>query len=82
MLKTAKSKAEEQFTATQKKEQQARVERETEQREKAAHVAKLRALRLAKEAEDKLIADQAAAEKAAAKAAKKPALPRTHRRNS
>ncbi len=53
MLKSVKSKAEEQFAATQKKDKQARNEKEKARRERAEHVAKLRALRLAKEAADK-----------------------------
>lgn len=82
MLKTAKSRAEQQFTATQKKEEQARKEREVEQQLKAEHVAKLRGLRLAKEAADKLAADQAAAEKATVKVKKASNLPKAHRRTS
>lgn len=53
MLKTAKSKAEEQFAATQKKDRQALEDKEKAQRKGAEHTAKLRALRLAKEAADK-----------------------------
>ncbi len=52
MLKSVKSRAEEQFAATQKKDKEARAEKETEQKKKMAHVAGLRALRLAKEAAD------------------------------
>jgi hypothetical protein len=43
-------------------------------------VAKLRALRLAKEAADKKAAEKAAAEKAAAKNKKSSRLPQAHRR--
>ncbi|TQV69741.1 hypothetical protein [Denitrobaculum tricleocarpae] len=53
MLKTAKSKAEEQFAATQKKDQKALHERDQARQKSAEHTAKLRALRLAKEAADK-----------------------------
>ncbi len=62
MHKSAKSRAEERFAATQKKDKQALKEDEKVRQERAAHVAKLRAHRLAKEA-----ADREAAEKAAAK---------------
>ena len=67
MQKSALSKAEEKFAAIQKKDQQALSEREKARRKEAEHVAKLRGLRLAKEA-----ADREAAEAAAA-AAKSPA---------
>ena len=67
MLRSVKSRAEEQFAATQKKDKQALKEKEKARQEKAEHVAGLRALRLAKEAADKKAAEQAAAEKAAAK---------------
>ena len=63
MLKSVKTRAEEQFTATQKKDKQAFKEMNKAERERAKHVASLKALRLAKEAADK----EAAAEKAAAK---------------
>ncbi len=63
MLKSVKSRAEEQFTATQKKKKMVLKEKEQARQERAEHVAGLRALRLAKEAADK----EAAAEKAAAK---------------
>ena len=72
MLKTVKSKAEELFTATQKKDKLALKEKEKAEQERADHVANLRALRLAKEAADKEAAQDASAEKEAAKA-KKPA---------
>ena len=69
MLKSVKSRAEEQFAATQKKNKQALKEKEKVRQERAERVASLRALRLAKETADK----EADAEKAAAKnpAAKK-----------
>ena len=69
MLKSVKSRAEEQFAATQKKNKQALKEKEKMRQERAEQVASLRALRLAKEAADK----KADTEKAAAKnlAAKK-----------
>jgi hypothetical protein len=55
MRKSARSRAEELFTATQKKAKQALKEKEKEkaEREIAEHTARLRALRLAKEAADK-----------------------------
>ena len=63
MLKSVKTKAEEQFAAIQKKGKKVLKEKEKARLERAEHVASLRALRLAKEAADK----KAAAEKAAAK---------------
>ena len=74
MLKSVKTRAEEQFTATQKKGKQALKEKEKARLERAEHVASLRALRLAKEAADK----KAAAEKAAAKKKKPSRLPQAH----
>ncbi|MDA1100132.1 MAG: hypothetical protein O2967_14230 [Proteobacteria bacterium] len=53
MSKSAKSRAEEQFAVTQKKDRQALREKEIAQQERADHQAKLRGLRLAKEAADK-----------------------------
>ncbi len=79
MLKSARSRAEEQFTATQKKDRQALKEKEKARQEEAEHVAHLRALRLAKEAADKEAAEKAAAEKAAAKNKKPSRLPQAHR---
>ena len=69
MLKSVKSRAEEQFAATQKKNKQALKEKEKVRQVRAEQVASLRAQRLAKEAADK----KADAEKAATKnsAAKK-----------
>ncbi len=67
MLKSVKSRAEEQFAATQKKDKQALKEKEKERQERAEHVAGLRALRLAKEAADIKTAEKEAAEKEAAK---------------
>lgn len=73
MWKSARSKAEEQFAATQKKAKQALKEKEKAWQETEKKVANLRALRLAKEAADKEAAEKAAAEKAAKKTAAKPA---------
>jgi hypothetical protein len=67
MLKSAKSRAEQLFTVTQKKDQQALREKEKAEQERADHVASLRALRLAKEAADKDAAEKVDAAKAAAK---------------
>ena len=53
MRKSARSRAEELFTATQKKDKQVLKEKEKAEREIAERTAKLRALRLAKEAADK-----------------------------
>ncbi len=58
MLKSVKSRAEEQFAATQKKDKQVLKEKEKARQERAEQVAKLRALRLAKEAADKEAAAQ------------------------
>lgn len=52
MSKSAKSKAEQQFAATQKKAKKQRDEKDRVLREKQEKVARLRALRLAKEAAD------------------------------
>ncbi len=79
MLKSVKSRAEEQFAATQKKDKQALTEKEKARQERAEHVAGLRALRLAKEAADKEAAEATAAEKAAAKNKKPSRLPQAHR---
>ncbi len=59
MLKSGKSRAEEQFAATQKKDKQALKEKEKARQEMAEHVSRLRALRLAKEAADKKAAEEA-----------------------
>ncbi len=53
MLKTVKSRAEEQFAATQKKEKKALKEKDTAWQQGLERTARLRALRLAKEAADK-----------------------------
>ncbi len=53
MLKTVKSRAEEQFAATQKKEKKALKEKETAWQQRMEHTARLLALRLAKEVADK-----------------------------
>ena len=67
---SAKSKAEEKFAATQKKAARALQEDEKIRHERTEHMAKLRALRLAKEAADQEAADIITAEKAAVKAKK------------
>ena len=64
MSKSSKSRAEQKFTATQKKAERAQKETVKAEHERMAHMAKLRALRLAKEAEDaKLAAKKKAAKK-------------------
>ena len=78
MLKSVRSRAEAQFAAAQKKDKQALKAEEKARQERADHVARLRALRLAKEAADKA----AAGEKAAAKATKPARWPDNHRRES
>lgn len=71
MFKSVKLNAEEQFAAIQKKGIQALEEKERLRKEGADHIAKLRALRLAKEAADKKADLKAAMEKATAKAKSK-----------
>ena len=75
MSKLSRSKAEEQFAATQKKAKQVQKEKERAWQERTEHMAKLRALRLAKEA-----ADKEAAEAPAGKDDTPPDLPKVHRR--
>ncbi len=58
MYQSVKSRAEEQFAATQKKNKPALKEKEKARQQRAEHVASLRALRLAKEAADKKAAAQ------------------------
>ena len=53
MPKSARLRAEEQFAATQKKDKQALKEKDRARQEIADRMARLRALRLAKEAADK-----------------------------
>jgi hypothetical protein len=53
MLKRVKSKAEEQFAAIQKKDKQALMDKEIAQQERMDKTARLKALRLAKEAADR-----------------------------
>ncbi len=53
MLMSVKSRAEEKFAATQKKVEQALKEKENAWQQRMEHTARLRALRLAKEAADK-----------------------------
>ncbi len=67
MANLTKSKAEQQFAATQKKAKQVAKDKEKSWLELNDRVAKLKALRLAKEAADKEAAEQAASEKAATK---------------
>ena len=67
MSKSAKSTAEEKFAAIQKKAKQVLNEKDKARLENAEKVADLRALRLAKEAADKLATDEDEAEKAVAK---------------
>ncbi len=52
MLQSVKSRAEEKFAATQKKDKQALKEKENAWQQRMEHTARLRALRLAKEAAD------------------------------
>ena len=72
MSKSVMSMAEAKFAAAQKKDKQARTEREKVREVEAKHTAKLRALRLARDAADKQAAEEAAAAKPAAKKKAKP----------
>ena len=67
MLKTVKSRAEEQFTATQKKDKKALKDKEKARQERSEYVGRLRSLRLAKEAADKEAAEAEAKKKPAPK---------------
>ncbi len=71
MSKSAKSRAEQHFTATQKKDKQILQEKEDARQARADGVARLKALRLAKEAVDKQAEEAAEAEKAEKAAARK-----------
>jgi hypothetical protein len=72
-------RAEARFTASESKDKQFVQEKEQALRKSAEHIAKLRALRLAKEAADKESAEVAAAEKATPKRKARPRLPKAHR---
>ena len=67
MQHSIKSRAEQQFAATQKKAKQVQKDKDKARREMEERVAKLKALRLAKEAADKEAAEAPDAGKAAAK---------------
>ena len=75
MRQPAKSRADALFTATQKKEKQALKEREKARQKDAEQVARLRALRLAKEA-----ADKESAGKSETEGPSTVRLPQAHRR--
>lgn len=62
---TARSRAEDEFLATQKKNKKVLEEKERERDEKSQHVAKLKAQRLAKEAVERKEAEREAAAKPA-----------------
>ena len=78
MNKSAKSRAEIQFAATQKRDKQFFKEKEKANQALVERVAKLRALRLTKEAADAEAAAQAASEKASAKKKKPLRSPQGH----
>ena len=63
MLKSVRSRAEEQFAASQKKLKLVQKEKDEAGQDRAEKVARLRALRLAKETSDKEAADKIDAEK-------------------
>lgn len=73
-----KSKAEQKFAATQKKAKQAVKEKDKSWQELTERVAKLKALRLAKEAADKEAAKKSVAEKTAAKKTRPLRSPQGH----
>ncbi len=68
MASGEKSRGELEYEAARKKNRSALREKERADAAHAVHVAKLKALRLEKEAADRAAAQQAAADKAAAKA--------------
>lgn len=72
-MKPARTKAEQKFAASDKAFKEVMRERQKEQIARAQHVEHLRALRLAKEAEDKKAEELAAASKPKTKRKKKPA---------
>ncbi|WP_282609203.1 hypothetical protein [Pelagibius sp. Alg239-R121] len=67
MPNSLRSQAEQHFSATQKKAAQAGKDKDKARKLEAAHVAKLKALRLAKEAADKELAEKDATAKATPK---------------
>ncbi len=67
MMNSARSKAEEKFAKMGQQQKKAQKERDKAQQENAEKTARLRALRLAKEAADKDTLDREAAAKATAK---------------
>lgn len=69
-MKTTKSMAEEQFAAVQRQAKRAQTEHEVALQERAEHIAKLRALRLAKEATDRETAENGLAIKISAEGKK------------
>jgi hypothetical protein len=78
---TIRLRAEEQFTASQKKAKQAQADIEKERQERTSHIAELKALRLAKEAAERQVAEKAP-KKPAAKKSTAASLPQVHRQNS
>ena len=68
MLNPIRQKAEEKFVKIKQQDKKVLKDREKEQQEVADKIARLRALRLAKELSDKEAADRESADKAAAKA--------------
>ncbi len=83
MRTTTRSRAEEQFRASQKKDEKALKEKESLRKEKANQLARLRGLRLAKEAADKRAAEKPkTAEPDVADDDESRRLPSAHRRQS
>ena len=75
MLQSARARAEKQFAATQKKDQPALNELEKEARGRTENTARLRALRLGKEAADQKAAGRASANKVVGTRKKAPRWP-------
>lgn len=67
MAKSARSKAEQYFIASDKKQEQFLLDKEQAKVAGREKTARLKALRLAKEVEEKRLAEETAAEKVAAK---------------
>ena len=80
MAKSVMSMAEAKFAAAQKKDKKARTERDKAREAEAKHTAKLRALRLARDAAVKQEAEEAAAAKPAPKTKPKAAPKKTPKR--
>jgi hypothetical protein len=81
MSNASTMKAEVVFSNTEEKAEQAEIEQNERDQQRADHVANLKALRLAKEENDKKAAESEKAEKLAAKGKKVKRLPQAHRQS-